>query len=315
MMCLYTAWFFVLKLQAAGVQLKPYQKVQFQLLQQYVRLNQRRSIKSEEEEEKKPNSFSSHAQLFKSPNTTLYIACPTIPNLFSSIPNLFSSFPLQILNVFGEEEDERARRGLYRGEIVNGGRRRESTILDCRRDSGSGSSSACILLVDFFTGVGAVSIWSVAVGVACIHFVGGFALRPYTIPHELSLFVPTIYWKLYEFEEHYRETGERASFREDRSRHGTEKDKELFEGKLSANANKVDYINDDSVGLKETGCERLTYYVISTNLVTYLMKKLHERNVSAARNGTTWGGTCYLAPLTRAIMANAYGKNIGLLYR
>ncbi|KAF4352671.1 hypothetical protein F8388_002906 [Cannabis sativa] len=45
---------------------------------------------------------------------------------------------------------------------------------DCRRDSGSGSNS----------GVGAVSIWSVAVGVACIlGFAGGFALRPYTLPH------------------------------------------------------------------------------------------------------------------------------------
>ncbi|XP_062110263.1 uncharacterized protein LOC133822071 isoform X2 [Humulus lupulus] len=45
---------------------------------------------------------------------------------------------------------------------------------DCRRDSGSGSSS----------GVGAVSIWSVAVGVACIlGFAGGFALRPYILPH------------------------------------------------------------------------------------------------------------------------------------
>ncbi|KAF4355487.1 hypothetical protein F8388_015241 [Cannabis sativa] len=45
---------------------------------------------------------------------------------------------------------------------------------DCRRDSGSGSSS----------GVGAISIWSVAVGVACIlGFAGGFALRPYILPH------------------------------------------------------------------------------------------------------------------------------------
>ncbi|KAF4391145.1 hypothetical protein F8388_009567 [Cannabis sativa] len=45
---------------------------------------------------------------------------------------------------------------------------------DCRRDSGSGSNS----------GVGAVSIWSVAVGVACIlGFAGGFVRRPYTLPH------------------------------------------------------------------------------------------------------------------------------------
>ncbi|KAM6559612.1 hypothetical protein CsatA_028851 [Cannabis sativa] len=42
---------------------------------------------------------------------------------------------------------------------------------------------------------------------------------------------------------YFRETGERASFREDRSRHGAEKDKELFEGKLSANANVLDDLN------------------------------------------------------------------------
>uniref|UniRef100_A0A803PM90 RNase H type-1 domain-containing protein n=1 Tax=Cannabis sativa TaxID=3483 RepID=A0A803PM90_CANSA len=125
--------------------------------------------------------------------------------------------------------------------------------------------------------VGAVSIWSVAVGVACIHFVGGFALRPYTIPHKIWMFPYTVSSDIFILEKLVKE---QASVKTD---------------------------------LDMAGCERLTYYVISTNLVTYLMKKLHERNVSAARNGTTWGGTCYLAPLTRAIMANAYGKNIGLL--
>ena len=53
-------------------------------------------------------------------------------------------------------------------------------------------------------------------------------------------------------------------------------------------------------------CERLAYYGIATNLVTYLTKKLHEGNVSAARNVTTWQGTCYLTPLIGAIMADAY---------
>ncbi|KAG5572484.1 hypothetical protein H5410_062250 [Solanum commersonii] len=49
-------------------------------------------------------------------------------------------------------------------------------------------------------------------------------------------------------------------------------------------------------------CERLTFYGISVNLVTYLTNKLHEGNVSAARNVTTWQGTCYLMPLIGAGM-------------
>lgn len=53
-------------------------------------------------------------------------------------------------------------------------------------------------------------------------------------------------------------------------------------------------------------CERLAYYGIATNLVTYLTQKLHEGNVSAARNVTTWQGTCYLAPLIGAVLADAY---------
>ncbi|XVF85474.1 hypothetical protein PTKIN_Ptkin17bG0121000 [Pterospermum kingtungense] len=53
-------------------------------------------------------------------------------------------------------------------------------------------------------------------------------------------------------------------------------------------------------------CERLAYYGIATNLVSYLTKKLHEGNVSAARNVTTWAGTCYLTPLIGAVLADAY---------
>uniref|UniRef100_A0A5B7AZD4 Putative Peptide transporter 2 isoform 1 n=1 Tax=Davidia involucrata TaxID=16924 RepID=A0A5B7AZD4_DAVIN len=53
-------------------------------------------------------------------------------------------------------------------------------------------------------------------------------------------------------------------------------------------------------------CERLAYYGIATNLVTYLTKKLHEGNAYAARNVTTWQGTCYLTPLIGAILADAY---------
>ncbi|KAK8522809.1 hypothetical protein V6N12_056504 [Hibiscus sabdariffa] len=53
-------------------------------------------------------------------------------------------------------------------------------------------------------------------------------------------------------------------------------------------------------------CERLAYYGIATNLVSYLTKKLNEGNVSAARNVTTWQGTCYLTPLIGAVLADAY---------
>ncbi|KAF8398843.1 hypothetical protein HHK36_014706 [Tetracentron sinense] len=53
-------------------------------------------------------------------------------------------------------------------------------------------------------------------------------------------------------------------------------------------------------------CERLAYSGIAINLVTYLTNKLHEGNVSAARNVTIWQGTSYLAPLIGAIVADAY---------
>ncbi|KAF5450120.1 hypothetical protein F2P56_030496 [Juglans regia] len=54
------------------------------------------------------------------------------------------------------------------------------------------------------------------------------------------------------------------------------------------------------------GCERLAFYGISSNLVTYLKSKLHEGNVSAARNVTTWQGTCYFIPLIGGVLADAY---------
>ncbi|CAN4112690.1 unnamed protein product [Withania somnifera] len=52
-------------------------------------------------------------------------------------------------------------------------------------------------------------------------------------------------------------------------------------------------------------CERLAFFSIGSNLVTYLTTKLHEGNVSAARNVTTWQGTCYLMPLIGAVLADA----------
>ncbi|KAH0851881.1 LOW QUALITY PROTEIN: hypothetical protein HID58_090969, partial [Brassica napus] len=53
-------------------------------------------------------------------------------------------------------------------------------------------------------------------------------------------------------------------------------------------------------------CERLAYYGIAGNLITYLTTKLHQGNVSAATNVTTWQGTCYLTPLIGAVLADAY---------
>ncbi|MCI23224.1 peptide transporter PTR2-like, partial [Trifolium medium] len=51
-------------------------------------------------------------------------------------------------------------------------------------------------------------------------------------------------------------------------------------------------------------CERLAFFGISTNLVTYLTTKLHEGNASAARNVSIWQGTCYLTPLIGAVLAD-----------
>ncbi|XP_072066872.1 protein NRT1/ PTR FAMILY 8.3-like [Arachis hypogaea] len=53
-------------------------------------------------------------------------------------------------------------------------------------------------------------------------------------------------------------------------------------------------------------CERLAYYGIASNLVTYLTTRLHEGPVSAARNVTTFQGTCYLTPLLGSFLADAY---------
>ncbi|CAL4921678.1 unnamed protein product [Urochloa decumbens] len=53
-------------------------------------------------------------------------------------------------------------------------------------------------------------------------------------------------------------------------------------------------------------CERLAYYGIARNLVTYLKVNLHLGNLEAARSVTTWQGTCYLTPLIGAILADSY---------
>lgn len=50
----------------------------------------------------------------------------------------------------------------------------------------------------------------------------------------------------------------------------------------------------------------MAYYGIATNLVTYLTKNLHQGNSVAARNVTTWSGTCYVTPLIGAFLADTY---------
>ncbi|KAJ4750886.1 Protein NRT1/ PTR FAMILY 8.5 [Rhynchospora pubera] len=53
-------------------------------------------------------------------------------------------------------------------------------------------------------------------------------------------------------------------------------------------------------------CERFAYYGISKSLVTYLKTRLHQGNVTAAWNFTTWQGTCYLTPLVGAVLADSW---------
>ncbi|KAJ4974738.1 hypothetical protein NE237_007912 [Protea cynaroides] len=106
----------------------------------------------------------------------------------------------------------------------------------------------------------------------------------------------------------------------------TEEERLLLEDGLIENDSRGPYAGDGSVDIngkpvlkQNTGnwracqfilgtecCERFAYCGISANLVTYLTNKLHEGNVSAARNVTTWSGTCSLAPLIGAVLADSY---------
>ncbi|XP_042480534.1 protein NRT1/ PTR FAMILY 8.3-like [Macadamia integrifolia] len=100
----------------------------------------------------------------------------------------------------------------------------------------------------------------------------------------------------------------------------------LLEEGLIENQNRGLYTGDGTVDIngnrilkKNTGnwracpfilgtecCERLAYYGIAKNLVTYLTHQLHEGNVTAARNINTWQGTCYITPLIGALLADSY---------
>ncbi|KNA06465.1 hypothetical protein SOVF_180780 [Spinacia oleracea] len=100
----------------------------------------------------------------------------------------------------------------------------------------------------------------------------------------------------------------------------------LLEDSILQKENREQYAGDGSVDLQgnpvlknKTGnwrtcpfilgtecCERLAYYGIAKNLVNYLSGKLHQGNVTAARNVNNWAGTCYLTPLLGAFLADAY---------
>ncbi|KAJ1381113.1 PTR2 family proton/oligopeptide symporter, conserved site [Sesbania bispinosa] len=53
-------------------------------------------------------------------------------------------------------------------------------------------------------------------------------------------------------------------------------------------------------------CERLAYYGMSTNLVLYFKKRLHQHSVTASKNVSNWSGTCYITPLIGAFIADSY---------
>lgn len=52
--------------------------------------------------------------------------------------------------------------------------------------------------------------------------------------------------------------------------------------------------------------ERMAFYGVDTNLVTYLTEELNKSNAVAATISTTWVGTCNVTPLIGAITADAY---------
>ncbi|CAO2832205.1 unnamed protein product [Amaranthus hypochondriacus] len=52
--------------------------------------------------------------------------------------------------------------------------------------------------------------------------------------------------------------------------------------------------------------ERMAFYGISSNLVLYMTKKLHQGTVESANNVTNWVGTIWITPILGAYIADAY---------
>lgn len=53
-------------------------------------------------------------------------------------------------------------------------------------------------------------------------------------------------------------------------------------------------------------CERLAYYGIATNIITYMTSELAYTNAQAASYQNIWSGMCYLTPLIGAFLADSY---------
>ncbi|XP_057547006.1 protein NRT1/ PTR FAMILY 5.2-like isoform X1 [Amaranthus tricolor] len=52
--------------------------------------------------------------------------------------------------------------------------------------------------------------------------------------------------------------------------------------------------------------ERMAFYGITTNLVLYMTRKLHQGTVESANNVTNWVGTIWMTPILGAYVADAY---------
>lgn len=52
--------------------------------------------------------------------------------------------------------------------------------------------------------------------------------------------------------------------------------------------------------------ERMAYYGISSNLILYLTRKLHQGTVTASNNVTNWVGTIWMTPVLGAYIADAH---------
>lgn len=52
--------------------------------------------------------------------------------------------------------------------------------------------------------------------------------------------------------------------------------------------------------------ERMAYYGISSNLILFLTKKLHQGTVTASNNVTNWVGTIWMTPILGAYVADAH---------
>lgn len=52
--------------------------------------------------------------------------------------------------------------------------------------------------------------------------------------------------------------------------------------------------------------ECFVFFGVAKNLVTYLRGELHESNADAAKNVSTWIGTCFVTPVIGAFLADTY---------